>query len=79
MQLGDPKSAIVSAIIWRERGGEERHHADDDAVGEPWLVAEHRDEGQQIDRKRHHPQERSGRDIRRQIRGHRDDEARWNG
>ena len=42
---------------------------------EPRPVAEHRHEGEQIERERQHPQERRGRDIGRDVGGHRDHEA----
>src|SRR5580700_8402821 len=44
----------------------------------PRPVTEHRDEGQEIERKRQHPQERRGREIGSDEGGYRDAEARRN-
>ena len=44
-------------------------------VREPRPVAEHRHEGEQIERERQHPEQRRGGDVGRDVGRHRDDQA----
>ena len=44
-------------------------------VRDPRPVAKHRDEGEQVERERHHPQERRRRDVGGDVGGDRDHEA----
>ena len=64
-----PSSAIASGAT---RNGTS---LSDRVVREPRPLAEHRHEGEQIERERQHPEERRGGDVGRDVGGHRDDEA----
>ena len=74
-----PEHLLAADQADRERRHRERNEAHHIGVRDPRPLAEHGDESQQVDRKRHHPQEWCGGDIGRQIGGDRDDEPRWHG
>ena len=72
---GEPVFAVAAEQRDRERRHQKRHDLDDEIVREPRPVAEHRHEGQQIERERQHPEQRRGGDVGRDVGGHRDDET----
>ena len=73
---GAPKHFISTNEVDRKRRHHKRDQPNHIGMRDPRTLAEHGDEGEQVDRKRHHPQERRRRDVRGQIGGDRDHEAR---
>jgi hypothetical protein len=70
-----PEHLLASDQAHRERRHPERNEANHIGVRDPWPLAEHGDESEQVDCQRHHPQEGCGSDIGGQIRGDGYDEA----
>jgi hypothetical protein len=77
--IGKPICLAAAEHADRQRRQHVRQQAQHQRLRNPWPVAKHRDEGQEIERQRHHPQKRRRREIGGDERGHRDAQTRRNG
>ena len=79
----DLDAELVRELRVRERPGHDaksrRQHREESVAQVPALAVEAEDEGEEIDRERHDPQQRHGGDVLRDVVGHREEQERARG